>query len=84
VSCAAEAPAKFAAVNIPCAGSPVTTSKLTVGNMLEFFAHRSNCVQDPPRLMLWLPFSHVSVSSMKSAEASRDWGCGEALALVSV
>src|SRR5262245_25453506 len=78
----ADAPGKFAAVNRPLAGSVVSVSKLTLGTSVWFFAQMSYCVNDPPKLRLWRPFSHVSVSSTSRLFALRDCGAGAGPGLV--
>src|SRR5437773_852154 len=74
VSCAADAPGKFAALNIADAGSPCVTANVTLGTSVWFFCQRVYCVYDAPIVKLCAPFSHVTLSSNRSAVALRDEG----------
>ena len=76
---ALEAPGRFAAVNRPVAGSPLTVPKVIDGSSDEFFAQMSYCVKLPPIEKLCFPLSHVRVSSSSTLLALRP--CGDAVAL---
>src|SRR5437899_1721866 len=74
VNCVADAPGKFVALNIASAGSPCVTAKVTLGTSVWSFAQSVYCVYDAPIVKLCAPFSHVTLSSNKSAVALRDEG----------
>ena len=82
VSCAADAPGKFDALNIAIAGSEGRTSKFTVGTSIWFFDHSVYWVADAPIVKLCAPFSQVTLSSTSSAVAFRDDGVAPFAALV--
>ena len=66
-----DAPGKFVVLNSEIAGSPVIRPKFTVGTSIWLSIHRSPCVNVVPNERLWLPLTHVSVSSITRVDASR-------------
>src|SRR5438445_9987179 len=74
VTCVADAPGKFVALNMASAGSPCVTAKVTLGTRVWSFAHSVYCVYDAPIVKLCAPFSQVTVSSNSSDVALRDDG----------
>jgi len=76
----AEAPGKFTVVNMPFAGSLVSTPKFTVGTRVCWLYVNVTHENFPPKLRLWEPRAQLNVSLMSRYSGFRRLGALVAVA----
>jgi hypothetical protein len=78
----ADAPGKFAVVNIADAGSALTMPKEIVGTLVWLSSQTPTCCQEPPAATLCDPFVQLNVSPNSKFGAARFEGAELAVGFV--